>query len=90
MARRLDLRGHLLGKELGDIAALTALSELDISAAGCDVASHPSIACDFNLGLAQLARLSRLQRLNLACTAVNEEGLRGMCSGLRVTNHNSS
>jgi hypothetical protein len=83
---RLNLRGHFLGAELGKIAALTALTELDISAASWTWMgmSTRCNASEFNEGLAHIATLNKLQRLNLANTVIDKEGICNLCSGLQV------
>jgi len=78
------MHGHALnGAQLQSIAALTALTQLDMSGPSWDC-SAVICACEFNLGLSHLAFLHKLRHLSLAHTTVDERGLCAMSHGLKV------
>lgn len=82
---RLNVHGHALnGVQLQSIAALTALTQLDMSG---PLWGGGAVTCEwkFNFGLSHLACLQKLRRLSLAHTAVDERGLCVMSYGLKVT-----
>lgn len=85
---RLVLRGHCLERELIGVAALTSLTELDISSPACSEACTNSP--EYLEGLIGLGCLTKMQRLSLARAHVTPAALSCIALNLQVSHsHNN-